>query len=100
HLHVIVGILKLPLKPKLRVISTITNSLPQTTPEPQWLRLAESRTGYELGGYRPTVIGERLHSERYEILRKLGHGMQSTVWLAQDRNHLKGICVALKFLPL
>ena len=51
---------------------------------PMWVRSEECLEGYCPGGYRPTVVGERLHSDRYEILAKLGHGDQSTIWLAGD----------------
>jgi serine/threonine-protein kinase SRPK3 len=33
------------------------------------------------GGYHPVSIGERYHNGRYIVLRKLGWGHFSTVWL-------------------
>lgn len=34
------------------------------------------------GGLHPVHIHERLDSDRYTILHKLGYGASSTVWLA------------------
>jgi serine/threonine-protein kinase SRPK3 len=37
----------------------------------------------ELGyGYYPLTLGERMCEEKYEIVRKLGWGQNSSVWLA------------------
>lgn len=44
---------------------------------------AESFYGYVPGGYHPVVIGDRLGGH-YQVLKKLGHGGYSTVWLARD----------------
>jgi hypothetical protein len=43
----------------------------------------EPLEGYQTGGYCPVVLGEVLAS-RYTVLRKLGWGVSSTVWLAHD----------------
>ncbi|CAA7262181.1 unnamed protein product [Cyclocybe aegerita] len=50
------------------------------------------------GGYRPTTIGEYLKGRRYEVLAKIGHGKQSTVWLARDTSSSEDTCVAVKIL--
>lgn len=39
---------------------------------------------YRPGGYHPVHIGETFKDNRYRVLRKLGYGSFSTVWLAQD----------------
>jgi len=39
---------------------------------------------YRLGGLHPVDIGDTFQADRYKIVRKLGHGSSSTVWLAQD----------------
>lgn len=39
---------------------------------------------YKLGGYHPIHIGDYLCKDRYRIVRKLGYGSFSTVWLAKD----------------
>jgi len=33
------------------------------------------------GGYYPASIGEKLNGDRYEVVRKLGYGPRSSVWL-------------------
>ena len=35
------------------------------------------------GGYCPVILGQTFR-DRYRVLRKLGWGMYSTVWLAKD----------------
>lgn len=39
---------------------------------------------YKKGGYHPVNIGDRFDNNRYIVLRKLGWGHFSTVWLALD----------------
>lgn len=39
---------------------------------------------YRPGGYHPIHLGDLLAEGRYKILRKLGFGSFSTVWLAKD----------------
>ena len=41
----------------------------------------EGQEGYRKGGYHPVTVGE-IYNNRYEIIRKLGWGHFSTVWLA------------------
>ncbi|KRT81829.1 protein kinase, partial [Oryctes borbonicus] len=45
----------------------------------------ECATEYCFGGYKSTEIGEILGS-RYEVIRKLGFGHFSTVWLCKDKD--------------
>jgi hypothetical protein len=40
---------------------------------------------YHPGGLHPVEVGDTLDGGRYEVLRKLGFGNESTVWLAQDK---------------
>jgi serine/threonine-protein kinase SRPK3 len=40
---------------------------------------------YRPGGYYPIQLGQSLRNGRYLILRKLGYGSYSTVWLARDQ---------------
>ncbi|KAJ2897115.1 hypothetical protein MKZ38_004970 [Zalerion maritima] len=47
----------------------------------------EPLTGYLQGGYHPVSIGDLLRNRRYLIRFKLGYGVHSTVWLAQDLEH-------------
>lgn len=39
---------------------------------------------YKPGGYHPVKIGDVFSDNRYTIIRKLGWGHFSTVWLAWD----------------
>ena len=39
---------------------------------------------YCRGGYHPVNVGDRFSNGRYVIVRKLGWGHFSTVWLAKD----------------
>jgi serine/threonine protein kinase len=47
----------------------------------------EDAEDYKKGGYHPVQIGDVYHN-RYRILRKLGWGHFSTVWLAKDNRLL------------
>ncbi|KAJ2327580.1 serine/threonine protein kinase, CMGC [Coemansia sp. RSA 2702] len=51
---------------------------------------------YRKGGYHPLKIGDTFKSNRYKVVRKLGWGHFSTVWLAHDRD--RDIHVALKIV--
>ena len=44
---------------------------------------SEPTEDYKTGGYHPMRIGDVI-ARRYKIERKLGWGVYSTVWLAQD----------------
>lgn len=44
----------------------------------------EGEDGYKQGGYHPVAVGE-VYNEKYVILRKLGWGHFSTVWMVYDR---------------
>lgn len=45
--------------------------------------IEEGKDAYRLGGFHPVYIGD-VYNERYEILRKIGYGQYSTVWLVKD----------------
>ncbi|KAI8340424.1 kinase-like domain-containing protein [Blakeslea trispora] len=51
---------------------------------------------YKKGGYHPVFIGDRFDNGRYIVVRKLGWGHFSTVWLALDT--LTDCHVALKIV--
>ena len=44
----------------------------------------EDLEDYKKGGYHPVAIGDRLSNDRYIVVRKLGWGHFSTVWLSYD----------------
>jgi hypothetical protein len=43
----------------------------------------EGEDAYRPGGFHPVFIGD-VYNNRYEILRKIGYGGYSTVWLVRD----------------
>ena len=55
----------------------------------------EDLARYDDGEYLPIAIGQLFKDGRYEITHKLGHGWNSTAWLARD--HRTRQLVALKF---
>lgn len=55
----------------------------------------EDAEDYRPGGYHPISLGDSFKDGRYVIVKKLGWGHFSTVWLARD-NHCEGRPVALK----
>ncbi|ORZ30833.1 kinase-like domain-containing protein [Catenaria anguillulae PL171] len=56
----------------------------------------EDAADYTKGGYHPVSIGDLYKDGRYTVLRKLGWGHFSTVWLCRDNNLLR--YVALKIV--
>ncbi|KAI0401759.1 serine kinase [Xylaria palmicola] len=56
----------------------------------------EDPSRYSPGGYHPVRIGDEFHNGKYQVIRKLGYGLYSTVWLA--RNSQSNQHVALKVL--
>lgn len=54
----------------------------------------EDSEDYCKGGYHPVQIGEKFKDGKYTVVRKLGWGHFSTVWLSRDNNN--GKHVALK----
>ena len=54
----------------------------------------EGRSAYRKGGYHPVQVGDVFRGT-YEILCKLGWGHFSTVWLAQDRLHMRFVAVKI-----
>ncbi|QLL32654.1 hypothetical protein HG536_0D01760 [Torulaspora globosa] len=58
----------------------------------------ESLKDYKPGGYHPAFKSERYKDGRYVLVRKLGWGHFSTVWLARDLQSLKNNHVAMKIV--
>jgi hypothetical protein len=48
---------------------------------------------YHPGGLHPVHLGDTLDEGRYRILRKLGYGAFSTVWLARDTKYYPDACL-------
>lgn len=44
----------------------------------------EGEAGYKPGGYHPVKVGE-VYNQRYVVIKKLGWGHFSTVWMVKDR---------------
>ncbi|KAJ1552085.1 hypothetical protein HK405_012733 [Cladochytrium tenue] len=55
---------------------------------------AEPAEFYHPGGFHPTHLGDLLNG-RYRIIRKLGFGQSSTVWLARDVEKDGYVCVKI-----
>lgn len=55
-------------------------------PDPTNLAEEEDLKDYAPGGYHPCYIGETYKNEKYTLVRKLGWGHFSTVWLARDND--------------
>jgi len=64
--------------------------------DPKKLENEENKEDYKAGGYHPAFIGERYKEGRYVLVRKLGWGHFSTVWLARDNE--KNMHVAIKIV--
>lgn len=45
----------------------------------------ESVEDYRPGGYHPVHLGDTFNANQYKVIRKLGEGSYSTVWLALDQ---------------
>lgn len=55
----------------------------------------EDYEDYCKGGYHPVKIGDTFSDGRYVVVRKLGWGHFSTVWLAKDQKYLFRIVIVL-----
>ena len=45
----------------------------------------ENPQNYRPGGFHPVVVGSSFSDSRYHVIRKLGFGVYSTVWLCRDK---------------
>lgn len=81
-----------------RAFSSLSYSKQAHSPGETTEELLES---YRSKGYLPVHIGDSFRRDKYKVVRKLGYGDYSTVWLAQDLQWLargKPPYVALKIL--
>lgn len=68
----------------IKFAKTLEENKPlQDGPIYNWIDGAESFEKYEVGGYHPVMIGDKLH-DRYQVVDKLGYGGWATTWLARD----------------
>ncbi|KAK4084991.1 hypothetical protein Purlil1_10026 [Purpureocillium lilacinum] len=51
---------------------------------------------YRPGGYHPVHLGDVFHDGQYKIIRKLGDGAYSTVWLARDMRYVPAPLLDIK----
>lgn len=72
-----------------RLRSLLSKLLPPT-PQPRTgavekpSRIIEESDYYHVGGYHRVSLGDTFDSGKYTVLRKLGFGEFSTVWLAKN----------------
>lgn len=55
----------------------------------------EDMEDYKFGGYHPAFIGEEYKDGKYTLVRKLGWGHFSTVWLAKDNKAGKHVAMKI-----
>lgn len=55
----------------------------------------EDSKDYVPGGYHPCYIGETYKNEKYTLVRKLGWGHFSTVWLARDNDKQQHVAMKI-----
>ncbi|KAF8308748.1 kinase-like protein [Clavulina sp. PMI_390] len=53
----------------------------------------EQSDEYDHGGYRQILVGDTLNKGRYRVVRKLGFGHFSTVWLVKDERENKHVAL-------
>ncbi len=55
----------------------------------------ENPNEYCEGGYHHLRIGDKLHKQRYSVIRKIGWGTFSTVWLCFDQRFNKYVAIKI-----
>ena len=53
---------------------------------------------YCKGGYHPVHIGDPFSDSRYIVVRKLGWGHFSTVWLAKDTKYVPAFSISHHYM--
>jgi hypothetical protein len=79
----------------------VSSNLPPPPDVHHWTSQEEPLEDYGPAGYHPTTVGDILGSQ-YRVLRKLGWGVYSTVWLVQNQKYvlsaLLGLCAVIFLL--
>ncbi|QPG98523.1 hypothetical protein C2857_007695 [Epichloe festucae Fl1] len=79
-----------PPTPPSRAINDNERRFKSITSPCEWIE------DYRPGGYHPVLLGDLFNNGQYKVIRKLGEGSYSTVWLARDLKNKR--YVALKIL--
>ncbi|KAI8825794.1 kinase-like domain-containing protein [Fimicolochytrium jonesii] len=75
--------------------SPATDDEDNSSDESDYSEEEEDAEDYCKGGYHPINIGDSFNDGRYTILRKLGWGHFSTVWLAQDHKFKRPVALKI-----
>ncbi|KAF9568521.1 kinase-like protein [Agrocybe pediades] len=74
-----------PKQPCVKYEYVVTSTGPKILPvDPPPSKEEESPADYNAGGYLPVKVGDVFNNNRYRVIRKLGWGHFSTVWLVKD----------------
>ncbi|GLB36458.1 putative protein tyrosine kinase [Lyophyllum shimeji] len=74
-----------PTQPCAKYQYVVTANGPKILPvEESSCKDEESPADYNAGGYLPVKVGDTFKNGRYRVIRKLGWGHFSTVWLVKD----------------
>ncbi|KAJ5795791.1 protein kinase [Penicillium psychrosexuale] len=77
-------------------LSKFFEPVSQTSRSPNPRQITEEADFYSMGGFHPVSLGDTFKFGTYKVMRKLGYGQYSTVWLARDSKAQR--FVALKIL--
>ncbi|KAJ3039254.1 serine/threonine protein kinase, CMGC group [Rhizophlyctis rosea] len=76
-------------------VDVTTDSQASDEDESEFSEEEEDAEDYTKGGYHPVQVGDKFNEGRYTILRKLGWGHFSTVWLAQDHKFERPVALKI-----
>ncbi|CAG8747080.1 12780_t:CDS:2, partial [Cetraspora pellucida] len=76
-----------------RLTSSAASSSAEEEPEKLLTEDEEDLDDYCKGGYHPVKIGDIFNEGRYVVIRKLGWGHFSTVWLAKDNRRNRHVAL-------
>lgn len=84
-----------------RITSALGHAQVRTAAADRGQTFEEEEPGrYSPGGYHPVRIGDEFHKGKYQVIRKLGYGLYSTVWLAQNSQYDNCLIFIFKFSPV